>query len=76
MQEKMKYAENFGFSMLFLRKRQSLSLLELAKRVGLTVQTLSLYEKGQREPTLSVAYEIADVLGSNVADMCKEWWQE
>lgn len=39
-------------NLLFLRKRQKLTQEAIAELLGLTQQTIALYESGDREPTL------------------------
>lgn len=43
------------------RKELKLSQLELSKRVGVTQQCISEWEKGNIEPTLSYLCKLADV---------------
>ena len=42
---------------------------ELADRVGCTRQTIIVLEKGRYVPSLSLAFEIARVFGTNVEDV-------
>lgn len=43
-----------------LREDLKLSQADFAKKVGLTQQSISLYEKGDREPSLDVLKKLAD----------------
>lgn len=43
-----------------LREELGLSQLDFAKKINLTQQSISLYEKGEREPSLDVLKSIAD----------------
>ncbi len=43
-----------------LREEKKLSQLEFAKKINLTQQSISLYEKGDREPSLDVLVSISD----------------
>ena len=43
-----------------LREEKGLSQLQFAQKVNLTQQAISLYEKGDREPSLEVIKNIAD----------------
>ena len=43
-----------------LREEKNLSQLELAKNLNLTQQSISLYEKGDREPSIDVLKNIAN----------------
>jgi len=46
-----------------LREEKQLSQLQLAEKLNLTQQAISLYEKGEREPSLEVIKNIADFFG-------------
>ena len=46
-----------------LRKRKGIEQKELAKSLGVTQQTISLYEKGSREPKLATWEKLADFFG-------------
>ena len=43
-----------------LREEKNISQLELAKKLNLTQQSISLYEKGEREPSIDVLKNIAN----------------
>ncbi len=43
-----------------LREEKNISQLELAKKLNLTQQSISLYEKGDREPSIDVLKSIAN----------------
>ena len=43
-----------------LRDEKNISQLELAKKLNLTQQSISLYEKGDREPSIDVLKSIAN----------------
>ena len=43
-----------------LREEKNISQLELAKKLNLTQQSISLYEKGDREPSIEVLKSIAN----------------
>jgi DNA-binding XRE family transcriptional regulator len=45
-----------------LRKKKGLTRSALAKQIGVTRQSVSLYEKGARRPTLALLVDIAKVL--------------
>lgn len=49
----------FRENMVFLRKHYGLSQVELAEQVGVKKSSISNYESGQSEPTISVALAIA-----------------
>lgn len=49
-----------------LRKEKDLLQKELAKELGLTQQTISLYESNKREPDSEILYKIASYFGVSV----------
>ena len=49
-----------------LRTEKSLSQEELAKRCGVTRQTVNAIENNKYDPTLSLAFRLADELGTTV----------
>ncbi|WP_368277538.1 helix-turn-helix transcriptional regulator [Lacticaseibacillus paracasei] len=49
-----------------VRKERGISQSELAKAVGITRQSISLYEKGKREPKGSVWQKISNALDASV----------
>lgn len=49
-----------------LRQSKNLSQAELAERVGITRQGISLYEKGKRTPKLEMWQKLADFFGVSV----------
>lgn len=46
-----------------LREEMGISQLDFAKKINLTQQSISLYEKGDREPSLDVLTSMADFFG-------------
>jgi transcriptional regulator with XRE-family HTH domain len=54
-----------------LRHQRGASLEALAPRAGLAVNTLSLIERGQANPTWETAKRIAASLGVSVAELAK-----
>lgn len=50
----------FKDMLVFLRKREGLSQLELGERLGLTKSTISMYENGRRKPSYEALESIAD----------------
>lgn len=46
-----------------LREEKGISQLEFAKKINLTQQSVSAYEKGIREPSLDILKTIADFFG-------------
>lgn len=52
-----------------LRKQLKLSQEELALRCGVSRQTINAIENNKYDPTLELAFKLADVLGSKVDDL-------
>ena len=46
-----------------LRRNRNLSQLELARRMNMTQQRISAYEKGKREPDIETIKQFADFFG-------------
>ncbi len=46
-----------------LREKEKLSQLQLAEKLNLTQQAISLYEKGEREPGIDLINQLADFFG-------------
>lgn len=51
----------FGSNLKNLRKENGLSQSAIAKRIGVTQQCVSEWEKGNMEPTLSNLWQLADL---------------
>ena len=49
-----------------LRTERGLSQEELARRCGVTRQTVNAIENNKYDPTLSLAFRLADALGTTV----------
>ena len=52
-----------GLRIALLRVDKGWSQAELAKRIGVSVSTVGMYEQGRREPSLQGLLEIAAVFG-------------
>lgn len=52
-----------------IRKQQKLSMKELGKRIGLSEQAISQYERGVRNISLEVLYAIANALNVSIEDL-------
>jgi putative transcriptional regulator len=52
-----------------LRERAGLSRVELAERVGVNPQTIGYLERGEYNPSLVLAFRLADVFGLSVEDV-------
>lgn len=70
MAEMMKFAEKLKK----LRIDRGMSQADLAKKIGVTPQTISAYEMGGgakgKNPTLEKVIDIADVFGVSIDDLC------
>lgn len=55
-----------------IRKAKKMKLRELSAATGLTIQALSLYERGERGLSLNNAILIARALGVNLEDIAEE----
>jgi len=60
--------ENLGNRIRFIRKKQGLTLDEVAERCGIFKSNLSKVEKGQRNPTTDTLEKIASSLGCSIRD--------
>ena len=58
--------ENFNDNLKEARLKRNLSQKEVADQIGVAKSTYSLYESGNREPSVQTIKKIADVL--NVSD--------
>ena len=55
------------------RKELGLSQQELAKQCGVTRQTVNAIENNRYDPTLTLAFQLARVLGTTVDELfCRE----
>ena len=61
--------ESFGGSLKHIRKERGMTLEEMAKFLDTTKQALSRYERGDRTPKITVAWDIAEKLGVDLSDM-------
>jgi putative transcriptional regulator len=52
-----------------LREKAGLTQAELAKRIGVTRQTLIAIEQGRYSPTLELAFQISRVFGAGLDDV-------
>ena len=51
---------SFGSNLRYLRKTKEMTQTELADALGLAYSTISMYERGEREPSFEVMESIAD----------------
>ena len=61
--------KTFGDNLKKLRTDAGLTQETLAKRSGMTKQSISRYEKSDREPNIRTAKKIADALGVPLASL-------
>ena len=52
-----------------LREERDLSQRELAERVGVTRQTINSVERGRYDPSLELAFELAEFFGCHTEDI-------
>ena len=52
-----------------LRKERNLKQIDLAKKIGVTRQSMSYYELGISRPSLDNAKKIADILDCTIEDI-------
>ena len=52
-----------------LRRRKGLTQAALAEKVGVGVNTIARYERGEMEPSLKIAHVIAEVLGCTESEL-------
>ena len=62
-------ATNFGMALREYRLREKLSLEEMAQKLGTTKQALSRYERGERQPKITVAAKISEILGIPMSEL-------
>lgn len=63
----MKYS--FGEKIMILRKRNKLSKKELADIIGVTVTTISNYERGASMPSVQRASQLATALNVSLGEL-------
>ncbi len=57
---------DFGMRLKELRKEHNLTQEELGKKIGVTKSSMSLYEKGEREPSKDSLMKMADIFGVSI----------
>ena len=62
-----------NLKMKFARMEMDLSQIELAKRVGVTRQTIGMIESGDYNPTLNLCIAICRELGKTLDDI---FWED
>ncbi len=68
---KMREGENLQTSIRDRREQINKSAAELAEEVGVPLQTIKYLEEGKYNPSLALAYKIAQVLNCSVEDLFK-----
>jgi transcriptional regulator with XRE-family HTH domain len=61
--------EKFGDRIRFLRGKRGLTQEQLAERAGISVDFLSLIERGRNSPSFENLEELASALGVSVAQL-------
>ena len=68
---------SFGERLMIYRKRAGLSKKELAKRVGISVSTLTKYENDESQPNVDIALDISVMkLLSGFGDPIREKYRQ
>lgn len=63
----------FSESLLELRKERGLKQQELADALNISLRAYQYYERGEREPLLSLAVRMADFFGVSLDELaCRE----
>lgn len=52
-----------------LRARENLTQMDLARKVGVRRETIVFLEKGKYNPSLQLAYDIAQVFGMKIEEV-------
>lgn len=60
---------NFGETIRTIRLKKKLSQEQFADQLGISPSSLSVYERGARDPSLSAAQKIAEKLGMSIDEM-------
>ncbi|MFX0041475.1 MAG: PH domain-containing protein [Candidatus Hodarchaeota archaeon] len=68
---KMREAEKLKTSIKELREKISMSTAQLAEKVGVPIQTINYLEEGRYNPSLTLAYKIAEALNCRIEDLFK-----
>jgi len=68
---KMREGEKLKTSIKELREKINISTAQLAERVGVPIQTINYLEEGRYNPSLTLAYKIAEALNCRIEDLFK-----
>ena len=63
---------NVGHAIRSLRERQNLSLRDLSKRCGLSINAISKIERGENSPTVASLHKLASALGVHITSFFTE----
>jgi putative transcriptional regulator len=66
---KMREGEKLKTSIKELRQKMDMSTAQLAEKVGVPIQTINYLEEGRYNPSLTLAYKIAEVLNCKIEDL-------
>ena len=66
---KMREGEKLKTRIKELREKAKMSGIQLAEKVGVPIQTIQYLEEGRYNPSLSLAYKIAEVLNCKIEDL-------
>lgn len=62
----------FGKQVKLIRKKRNLSLQQLSELSKVSISMLSQIERGEKNPTISVAYQIAEALNTTLSALLDE----
>ncbi|MFX1321066.1 MAG: PH domain-containing protein [Promethearchaeota archaeon] len=68
---KMREGEKLKTSIKELREKNNMSTAQLAEKVGVPIQTINYLEEGRYNPSLTLAYKIAEILNCRIEDLFK-----
>lgn len=68
---KMTESQKLKTSIKDRREKMNLSVAELAEKTGVPLQTIKYLEEGKYNPSLALAYKVAQVLNCSVEDLFK-----
>jgi len=68
---KMREGEKLKTSITELREKANMSAAGLAEKVGVPLQTINYLAEGRYNPSLALAYKIAEVLHCKIEDLFK-----
>jgi putative transcriptional regulator len=66
---KMREGELLKTSIKDLREKKNISVSQLAEKVGVPIQTITYLEEGRYNPSLTLAFKIAEVLNCKIEDL-------